>query len=216
MKNFDITQLTLINPCSLTDECYIRAVHAQDILKQAQIVDTFEKATQNLDYLVATSSIDTKSEKRHLRKPVPLEEFTQKITDIEGQIGLCFGREDYGLYNEEIAKCDIMVKIPTSASYPSLNLSHAVCVILYALYASSHDEESQRRIIGDVEREKLYDFFSCLLSTIGYPKHKKENTEIMFRRIMGRAVLSTWEYHTLMGVLSDTLKKCPKKEKLNQ
>jgi tRNA C32,U32 (ribose-2'-O)-methylase TrmJ len=34
-----------------------------------------------------------------------------------------------------------------------------------------------------------------------------ENTEIMFKRIMGRAMPSKWEYHTLMGVFSKSLEK---------
>jgi tRNA C32,U32 (ribose-2'-O)-methylase TrmJ len=32
----------------------------------------------------------------------------------------------------------------------------------------------------------------------------------MFRRIIGRAVVSKWEYHTTMGVLKDAIKKAKK------
>ena len=60
--------------------------------------------------------------------------------------------------------------------------------------------------MGAVEKEKLYEFFAQLLDETDYPKHKKEHTKIMFKRIMGRAMPSKWEYHTLMGVLSGSLK----------
>jgi tRNA C32,U32 (ribose-2'-O)-methylase TrmJ len=59
--------------------------------------------------------------------------------------------------------------------------------------------------MGTVEKEKLYQFFAELLDDIEYPAHKKEHTKIMFKRIMGRAMPSTWEYHTLMGVFSRSL-----------
>jgi TrmH family RNA methyltransferase len=213
MMNFDFEKLYLVNPCELDEECYSRAMHADKILDNAQIFPSFNDAVKKLDYLVATSSIESKTDKRHLRNPVLLEDFAEKIFEVKGKIGLVFGREDYGLYNEEIAACDIMLKIPTSESYLSLNLSHAVSLVLYSIFVRSKFTPRERRDIGDVEKQKLYQFFSDLLEGINYPKHKKENTEVMFRRIMGRAMPSKWEYHTLMGVLSKTIEKLQNKKK---
>lgn len=203
--NFDIKKLYLVNPCELDEECYCRAMHADKIIDNANIFSSFNEAVKNLDYLVATSSIENKKDKKHLRNPVLLEDFAEKIFEIKGKIGLIFGREDYGLYNEEIASCDIMLRIPTSESYLSLNLSHAVSLVLYSLYIKSKFSPKEKRNIGNIEKQKLYQFFSDLLIEINYPKHKKEKTEIMFKRIMGRAIPSKWEYHTLMGVLSKTI-----------
>jgi len=182
-------------------------MHAQKILDNAMIFSSFDDAVKNLGFLVATSSIESHSDKRHLRNAILLEDFAGKISEVDGKIGLIFGREDYGLYNDEIAKCDIIVKIPTSESYHSLNLSHAVSLVLYSLYAKKTFAPKKKRHIGKIEKEKLYDFFSSLLEEIDYPAHKKENTRVMFQRIMGRSMPSKWEYHTLMGVLSKTLQK---------
>ncbi len=106
-----------------------------------------------------------------------------------------------------------MLRIPTSEAYLSLNLSHAVALVLYSLYIKRETAPIEKRTIGKVEKEKLYTFFSELLDVINYPEHKKEKTEVMFRRIMGRAMLSKWEYHTLMGVFSKTLAKTKDKKK---
>lgn len=212
MDNFGFKNLVLVYPCEFDDECYARAMHAQKTLENAKIVSSYNDAIKNLDFLVATSSIESQNDKRHLRNAVLLEELSKKVTEINGKIGLIFGREDYGLYNEEIAKCDIMLKIPTSESYSSLNLSHAVAIVLYTLYIQEKTEPVEKRTIGNVEKEKLYNFFSQLLEEINYPDHKKENTEVMFRRIMGRAIPSKWEYHTLMGVLSKSLEKIKDKK----
>jgi TrmH family RNA methyltransferase len=207
MANFVFNNLYLVNSCELDDECYTRAMHAHKIIDNAKIFSSFEQAVKGIDYLVATSSIESQNDKRHLRNAVLLENLSEKLFEMDGKVGLVFGREDYGLYNEEIAACDVMLRIPTSESYLSLNLSHAVALVLYSLFVKRKAVSKKKRTIGKIEKEKLYDFFSELLNEINYPKHKKENTEIMFKRIMGRAMPSKWEYHTLMGVLSKSLEK---------
>jgi tRNA C32,U32 (ribose-2'-O)-methylase TrmJ len=63
MMNFDFYNLYLINPCKLDDECYIRSVHANKLLDNAKIFTTFEKAVEDIDYLIATSSIVSKTDK---------------------------------------------------------------------------------------------------------------------------------------------------------
>ena len=212
MMNFDIQRLYLVNPCELDNICYSRAMHATKILDDAKTFPCFEDAIKNLDYLVATSSIESKNDKRHLRNSLSLEVFAEKIIEVEGKVGLIFGREDYGLYNEEIAACDILLKIPTSDLYPSLNLSHAVIIVLYSIFLKKSYIAKQHRSMGSLEKKKLNEFFGQLLDDIEYPQHKKKHTTIMFKRIMGRAMPSKWEYHTLMGVLSKTLGKIKRKQ----
>jgi len=213
MANFDFKNLYLINPCKLDDECYTRAMHAGYVLDEAKIFSNFSQAVKEMDYLVATSSIESINDKRHLRNAIWLEDISKRLFEIEGNIGIVFGREDYGLYNEEIAACDVMVRIPTSESYPSLNLSHAVGVVLYSLYLNKDIEKKEKITLSNVEKEKFFYFFSEILREINYPEHKFENTEVMFKRIMGRAMPSKWEFHTLMGVFSKSLEYIKKNKK---
>ena len=210
MANFNFKNLYLIKPCDLDGDCYARAMHAQDILNNAKIFTSFEKAIKHLDFLVATSSIESKTDKKHLRLSLNLFDFCDKIFEIEGNVGLIFGREDYGLFNEEIAMCDIMVRIPTGSTYSSMNLSHAVTVVLFSLFIHGSKKNNTIRKLDRIEKEKLFSYFSQLLNNIDYPEHKKENTNIMFKRLMGRAMPSKWEYHTFMGVLSRSIKKIQK------
>lgn len=212
MANFDFNNLCLVNPCDLDDECYARAMHANGILDNSKVFTSFKEAVKDIDFLVATSSIESQNDKRHLRNAVLLEDLSEKLLEIDGKVGLVFGREDYGLFNEEIAVCDVLLKIPTSESYLSLNLSHAVALILYSLYISNQTKPKQKITMGKIEKEKLYNFFSKLLDEINYPEHKKEKTEVMFKRMTGRAIPSKWEYHTLMGVFSKTLENIKNKK----
>ena len=208
MMNFGFSDLIIVSQ-SLSiddDDCRKMAVHAQNVLDNALVLGNFREALKHVDYMVGTSSIESKNDKRHLRNALPLGEFSPEIYKMDGTVGIAFGREDYGLLNEELKDCDVMLKIPTSDEYPSLNLSHAVGVVLYELF--SHKKEFRKPRIADrVEKEKLYEFFDRLLDSINYPEYKKESTKIMFRRIMGRAMLSKWEYHTLMGVIKKSMTK---------
>jgi TrmH family RNA methyltransferase len=203
MMNFNIHQLVLVNPCAIDDEAYIRSVHATGILDNALIVESFEKAIHEVDVVVGTSAIYTDSEKKHVRIPIVIDDFMQRISEIEGTVGLVFGREDYGLLNNELALCDILVTIPTSEMYPSMNLSHAVSLLLYHVHALMSKDNNlphnPRRIDGK-EKRLLLDSFAHLLDVIEYPEHKKEKTKVMFTRMMGRALPTKWEYHSLMGV----------------
>ena len=183
MMNFDFENLYLINPTKLDDECYIRAVHADKILDNAIIYPSFKESIKKIDFLVATSSIESKKDKKHLRNSIILEKFSETINEINGKIGLVFGREDYGLYNDEIALCDLMLKIPTSENYKTLNLSHSVGIVLYSLFINKYTPKTLRTI-GNIEKEKLFENIGLLLNEINYPEHKKDNTKIMIKRIL--------------------------------
>lgn len=202
MMNFHVTSLVIVSPQVPLDdrECRERAVHAQEILDSARVVSSFTEAIKGSDFVVGTSSICSTNERHHLRKAVSVRNFSGKIYDVAGCVSLVFGREDYGLFNHEIKECDMLLQIPTSREYPSLNLSHAVGIVLYDLFAYNRQVKPVRRV-GRVERDILYGYLSLLLEEIAYPGYKKENTVMMIKRILGRAMVSQLEYHTLMGVL---------------
>ncbi len=209
MRNFNIEELYLIDPPSLNDEAYTRAMHAKDVLDNANIHDDLEQVLEDFDLVVGTSGINTVKEKKFLRKAETPDNLADDTKDFDGKIGLMFGREDQGLSNEELKNCDRLVRIPTSEEYPIMNLSHAVCVVIYEIFRENEDFDliPEDKLSSQGDRDKLNDYFSEILNIIDYPDHKKEKTEIMFRKIMGRAMITKWEYHRLMGVFSQIKKK---------
>ncbi|MBC7108288.1 MAG: RNA methyltransferase [Methanomassiliicoccales archaeon] len=211
MGNFDFQDLYLVNPCQITEEAYKRAKHAVDILRDARIVETLDDAIKECSLVVGTSGVTTPSEKNFMRIPLTPKEFAEKTKTSEGRIALLFGREDYGLSQEELMKCDILVHIPASSQYPVLNISHAAAIIFYEIFLVGARSFTLTEA-SEIEKEKLHEFFSDLLDAIGYPQFRKERTKIMFRRLVGRAVPSRWEFYTLMGVIGDAVKKIRLKE----
>src|SRR5213083_359042 len=206
MKNFDVHDLVLVNPCALGPEARQRAMHGADILESATVVPDLTSAIQDADLIIGTSGIDTSNEKRFARIAVSPSDLAIKLGKARGTTALLFGREDFGLLEEELLRCDLLVTIPAAKPYPILNLSHAATVLLYELFNARAPTRPSRTMSG-LEKEKLHSAFADLLDATDYPAHKIGRTRIMFRRMMGRAVPSGWEFHALMGVLQRATKR---------
>jgi tRNA/rRNA methyltransferase len=206
MKNFGLDDLVLVRPCVVGEEATKRAMHGIDVLKKAKTVFSEEEALKDVDFVAATSGVDTISEKKFPRISMTPRVFAEKVRDTNGRIALLFGREDFGLDNEIIKKSDFLITIPANPKYSILNISHAASIVFYELFATGF-VKVEPRSTGDVEKEKLYEFFDMLLDVIDYPAYKKEKTKVMFRRLMARSVPSVWEFHTLMGVLDGAIQK---------
>ena len=203
MANFDLNELYLVEPCEIGDDAYRRSKHGSHILKDAKIVRTLKEALEGCFLVVGTSGIVTKGENNYVRIPITAEEFSERIKNYDEKVAILFGREDIGLLQDELAQCDLLITVPTSETYPVLNLSHAATIVMY--------EVSQCASFGPTpaepdEKERLFSFFDELLDSVDYPEHRKETTSVMFRRLMGRAVPTRWEYATILGVFGDASK----------
>ncbi|MEW5760848.1 MAG: RNA methyltransferase [Candidatus Thermoplasmatota archaeon] len=220
MKNFGLKELILVNPCKINSDAYKMAMKGKDILDNARIEKKVEEVIKNFDYVVGTSDVSTDSEKYYLRQALSPSKFANWLKKVEGRICILFGREDYGLFNEELERCDILLTIPGNKEYPVMNISHAAVVIFYELYKEcANSYPLHRKKLKKIEKNKLLDTFGLFLDKINYPSHKKKGTRIMFRRILGRAGISNWEFHRLMGVFSKGIKKLdikyPKEKPIN-
>ncbi|NJD98465.1 RNA methyltransferase [Thermococcus sp. LS1] len=202
MKNFGFNELVLVNP-NITEESYLYAVHARDVLERAVIVETFEEALELVDLAVGTTG---KPGKRYIpdRAPMMPWELREALKSYPGRVGLFFGRESIGLKNEELERMDLTVTIPTSEIYPVMNLSQAVAVILYELAKGGREaihpslEPATRE-----EKETLIRTWERLLDVLDYPKdpERREVFVKIFRRFVGRTILYGREVHTLIGPL---------------
>jgi TrmH family RNA methyltransferase len=206
MKNFGVDELILVTPCPLGAEARQRAMHGIDILESAAVVEDLAVALKDADLVVGTSGITTENEKRFARIAVQPRAFAAKIRQAKGTVALLFGRENFGLLDEELRRCDILITIPAAGAYPILNLSHAVAILLYELFIAGTPEKVGRELSA-LENEKLHSALADLLEATDYPEHKRARTKIMVRRMLGRAVPSKWEYHALMGVFQRATKR---------
>ena len=204
MANFGLDDLVLVNPCPIGDDAYRRAKHGSDILDDAEVVDTIREAVEGCTLIVGTSGVITHGDKHCARIPLTVKQFAEKVEDYEEPIAILFGREDVGLVQEELEKCDLLVTIPTDDNYPILNLSHAATIVMYELYRGRINEPAK---MEESNKDLLFDSFNQLMIEGDYPEHRRHDTEVLFRRIMGRAVVTRYEYNVIMGVFNDAVRK---------
>ncbi|MEM3606546.1 MAG: TrmJ/YjtD family RNA methyltransferase [Candidatus Bathyarchaeia archaeon] len=132
MKNFGLNELYLVKPrVNLGSKALIFSAHAQDIVNKAVIVNSIQEAIKGVDIVVGTTAKPAKSERNILRLVVKPEEAAMKINTLNSKVALLFGRESSGLTNEELSLCDLVLFIPDSEEYPTLNVSNKSAIVFY-------------------------------------------------------------------------------------
>ena len=205
MKNFNFNNLVLINPkCDyLSQTARNRAKHANDILEKAKIKK--KSYLNQFDYLIATTAI-LGSDYNIPRSPLTPKQLSEKLAKIDSKkkIGILIGREGPGLTNEEIQKSDFVVSIPTSPKYPTLNISHAVAIILYEIFKSSTEKKINDHFIVASKKEKdiILKKINRILNRLNFStKEKKQTQKIVWKRIIGKSFLTKREAFALLGFL---------------
>ncbi len=132
--NYEVSQLRLVAPrCDPNDpQARLMAVRGGPQLQGAQCFERLADALADCRRVLACSGRRENQERPHL---APAEALAWLLEPQPGPAGvaLVFGREDHGLHNDELDQAGQLLRIPTGASYGSLNLSHAVAICLATL-----------------------------------------------------------------------------------
>jgi tRNA/rRNA methyltransferase len=216
MANFGLWDLRLVNPRDgwPNERAIAAASRAEHVLDKVQVFETTEAAIADLSLVYATTA-----RRRDLQKPVlgPEEAAQRVIGHIEGgaRAGILFGRERWGLYNEEIALSDAIVTLPVEAAFASLNIAQAVLIIAYEWRRQTDlgkqllftetlaDPASKGELIG------LFEHLEEALDRAGFftAPDKRPTVVNNLRAMLGRGTLSAQEVRTLRGVISSLDRK---------
>ncbi len=209
MMNFGFSELFIVKPrVKLGDETRAYASHAQEIITEAIIVNDLNTALTGVNYIIGTTSISAKKPGNLLRTAITPEELAKISFNIKGKVALLFGRESKGLSNMELAKCDIVVSIPSNPKYRTLNIASASALIFYELWKSKNTK--QRGYVEESNpqnRERLAELFDKILEINFLPIHKKRLTSKAFKNIIARAFISKREATLIIGALRQTIRK---------
>jgi TrmH family RNA methyltransferase len=207
MKNMGLSELRLVRPKSFpSEEATARASGADDVLEAAQIFDTLEAAIADCGLVVGTSA-----RRRHLPWDLvePRECAARMAQESRaGNVALVFGSERYGMTNEELARCNLLVTIPTHSEYSSLNIAMAVQVLAYEIWLAMRPgaPESPPRevpLATAEEMTRLYEHIERVLEYINF-RDRTGGGHLMarIRRLFNRAQLDENEMNILRGILT--------------
>ncbi|MGH7538160.1 MAG: RNA methyltransferase [Gemmatimonadales bacterium] len=213
MKNFGFRDLRLVNPREY--EAYrIEGIAHQthDITSRVARFDSLDAALGDCVHVVGFTARG-RTAKRNLQRP--REAAGEILAAVEvGPVALLFGREDKGLSNEALDRCHRVVTIPSAPSYPSLNLGHAVVVMLYEVALARGDEtrpfkpprrradaatvEETERLFGDAQRAlEAIEFFKT---------RDREHVMRTVREIAHRVPLDQREVKLLRAMVIEVVK----------
>jgi TrmH family RNA methyltransferase len=199
-KNFGIRRLFIVNPkCRHIGKDAIKySKHAHALLENAKVCGSIREATRGSSLVVGTTGLGFKASEGMFNICSPKR--LPGLVSNAGRVSLLIGRDGTGLSKEELADCDANVVIPACEDYPILNISHALAILLYELYAESskgkvaHEEPVR-------ERELLIRLFAMGISGRKDIKDKKAVVRA-FGHVIRRASPSGKEMKTLAAALS--------------
>jgi tRNA/rRNA methyltransferase len=214
IKTMGFGRLVLVNPrfadATTQPEALAFASGAQDVLNAARIVGTIEEALQGCNFAAALSA-----RLREFSPPVvmPRALADQLATDCALEAALVFGSERYGLPNEVVEKCNVLINIPANPGYSSLNLAQAVQVLAYECRLAAIDGQRESKVgfhgeAADLAQiDGMYAHLEQALVEIGFldPANPKKLMPRL-RRLFSRTQLETEEVNILRGIAHHMLK----------
>ncbi|MBB5049429.1 tRNA/rRNA methyltransferase [Rhodopseudomonas rhenobacensis] len=210
MGNFGLTRLRLVKPRDGWPNVHARraASGADYILDAVQLFDSVEAAVAGCSLLFATTA-----RAHDQAKPVRAPEDAAREIVAEaasgGEVGIMFGRERYGLENDEVALANRIVTFPVNPGFASLNLAQAVLLMGYEWFKLATagalpfamPERSER-----ASQHQMQAFFDNLVAELDKveflrPAEKRDTMLVNLRNIFTRMEPTKQDMHTLHGVV---------------
>src|SRR3984957_4159030 len=210
MGNFGLTRLRIVNPRDGWPNVHARraASGADHILDQVELFETVAKGVADCILLFPTAARAHDQAKPVVAPEAAAQEMASQIGAC-GSVGILFGRERYGLQNEEVALANRIVTFPVNPGFASLNLAQAVLLIGYEWFKLATagalpfamPERSE-----PASQHQMRAFFDNLVRELDKveflrPAEKRETMLVNLRNIFARMDPTKQDMHTLHGVV---------------
>ncbi len=211
MANFGLWDLRLVRPRDgwPNERAIAAASRADHVIERVRVFETLEEAVSDLTLVLATTA-----RSRDLQKEVigPDEAAVRMVAQVRAGngVGLLFGREKWGLLNEEVALADTIVTLPVEPAFASLNIAQAVLILAYewrrqsGQAASLPFDSGLREVAPKSELVGLFEHLEGVLDQSGFftTPEKRPGMIDNLRTALSRGNFSAQEIRTLRGVIS--------------
>ncbi len=208
MKVMGLSALHLVTPSHFPHaDATALASGADDLLQHAVVHESLESALEGCGLVLGTSA-----RLRSLAMPQQDARAAARQAVAESHshhVALLFGRERYGLTNDEMQRCHQLVHIPTNPDYSSLNLAQAVQVLAYELRMAASGESGVAHDpidwlpVDGLQMERLFEHLEQTLLDIGFLNPEQPKKLMMrLRRLFNRARPDQNEVNILRGILT--------------
>jgi len=230
MRTMGLRDLRLVSPRRFPSaEATERAAGAFDVLDRARVGGDLSEALADCEWAVAATARPRRLQWVQLDPAQAGRELARRAAS--GPVAAVFGRESAGLSNDEIDRCQAVLRIPTSPDFRSLNIAAAVQIVAYEIANAAAAEatatggsgpDQRARAPHDAEREagdgggegrpegvtaadleRLFAHLESALVDIGYLDPERPRLLMRrLRRLLVRADLDRAELGILRGILT--------------
>ena len=194
MKNFGFSKLFLVDPIFDPEEARRFAMHGHGILESAIATD-FQQLRRDSRLLIGTTALRSSTRLNVLRDAISAVHLADIIDDLpkKDNILVVLGREASGLTNYELRMCDIVVAIETGTEYNTMNISHALTIILYEITKCGLQNPNisvsvkSPRIACRSETDLLIAYATNAADLAGYDVHKRPLLDSAFKRLIAKS-----------------------------
>jgi tRNA/rRNA methyltransferase len=210
MANFALRRLRLVKPRDGWPNIHARraASGADRLLDEAELYDTLDAAIADCTLVLATTARAHDQAKPVISPEAAATLLAPRVAAGEN-VAVMFGRERYGLENDEVALADRIVTFPVNPAFASLNLAQAVAVIAYEWFKLAcggtlpFAMPQKSSLAG---KEQVQAFFAHLerqLDAIEYfrPLEKRATMLVNLRNIFARMQPTQQDIQTLHGIV---------------
>lgn len=219
MANFGLADLRLVAPRDgwPNEKARAAASRADHVIDRAGVFGSLASAVADLSFVYATTARQRDGFK-DVRSPQEACQGLRARFDRGEKTGILFGRERFGLSNEEISLADEIVTFPVNPAFASLNIAQAVLLMSYEWMKSGLETPSETPFTGPymapATKKQLFGMFDQLegaLEARGYfrPPDKKPRMVENLRSVLTRAGFAEAELKVLRGVISSLDKFSP-------
>jgi tRNA/rRNA methyltransferase len=212
MANFGLAELRLVKPRDgwPSDKARAAASRADHVIDGARVFDDLRAALADLNFVFATTARERDGFKP-VRGPVEAGRELRSRARQGQRTGIMFGRERFGLFNEEVALADEIVTFPVNPEFASLNIAQAALLMSYEWMKSGLESETDTAFSGPAvlpaQKEHLHGLLEHLeaaLDARGYfrPAPKKPKMVDNMRAVLTRPGFTEAEIKVLRGVVS--------------
>ncbi len=210
MANFGLTRLRLVKPRDGWPNVHARraASGADVVLDGAMLYDTLPAAVADCSFVLATTARAHDQAKPVVGPAEAAREIGPRLAAGE-TVAVVFGRERWGLMNDEIGVADRIITFPVNPAFASLNLAQAVLIVAYEWFNAATGGAlpfAMPHRSPPAGKEQLLAFFTTLereLERVEFfrPAEKRDTMTINLRNIFTRLEPTQQDIQTLHGVI---------------
>jgi tRNA/rRNA methyltransferase len=212
MWNCGLADLRLVNPRDgwPSESAVAASSGADPVIDGVRVYERTEDAIADLDFVLATTA-RPRDMTKHVFTPEAAAADMRARSDGGQRTGVLFGKEAWGLHNDDVVLCNAVLTVPLNPEFTSLNLAQAVLLMSYEWFkladaTPGHELRmpSDTRPANKDELHHLYGHLEGELADAGFftTAEKRPTMVRRLRNLLGRTDMTEQEVRMFRGVIS--------------